>query len=205
MSPAYTRDARVSRPQITAAWITQDASTSQMDTLPPANCTGAQKILTMGHRVENTATGPEGTAPTTQETRYPAMVSSITGPVASPASSMPEQQAPATPPIRDMVRYPSPRDTSSTSSTPAACHRSSCTRGTAASRPDSCFCSTPGPSSPAVSPQDTPRPASMASSHPKVKAITARIFPASRAMGFTLTSSSSTSRESFSSTTARIT
>ena len=45
----------------------------------------------------------------------------------------------------------------------------------------------------------------MASSHPKVKAITARIFPVSRAMGFTLTSSSSTSRESFSSTTARIT
>ena len=75
-----------------------------MDTLPPANCTGAQKILTTGHRVKNTATGPEGTAPTTQEARYPAMVSSITGPVASPASSMPEQQAPATPPMMDMVR-----------------------------------------------------------------------------------------------------
>ena len=104
MRPAYTRAASVSSPKITAAWISQDRSTSQMDTLPQANCTGAQKMLSTGHRAANTATVPEGTPPTTQEARYPAMVSSITGPVASPASSMPEQQAPATPPMMDMVR-----------------------------------------------------------------------------------------------------
>ena len=128
---------------------------------------------------------------------------SSTAPLAEPTSSILLQQAPAMPPTTESVRYASSSDTRTTSTVPTACRMPPSAPVRYGSTADSASAPVPGPNSSPASSTEPPIPSSTRSSSAATYSITARIFPPSSASGDTLTISSSTSFDSFSSTTAR--